>query len=450
MSEFKPYPVSPVRAGPAVMLAYQSPQLRKMDWRLAAILGVLEIFGWAGVAWVGAGILCTLCGLIFGGGGAVMAAILLTSGLVAGARGMKNVRQARGAAVLMYVHSAVRLNLPLATYLAAAATAEPLMTRARLRQVSARLEEGAGVSEALTRSVPEIDDRTLGRIRAGEASGQLGVALARAADEFRPQAWRPGQGSGSALVPLYLVAMPVALFVLVTGLMIFVVPKYQEIFRDFRTQLPWATQVLIDVSRWVAEDFGWLVFLPLPLLAFAYLGFNLMKIVRQRHFAAWPREWTDALVWYTPLAGGVVRARNLADVCDVLADALTAGMPAPAALEHAAQLEVNGILRRRLGEWWRLVDTGTPLGAAAASAGLPRMVSQMAAAADGTPGMADVFGFLGRYYRMRFSRGAVLLRSVVEPAVVLVMGTLVGTVVVALFLPLVKLINAVSGAGEVF
>jgi type II secretory pathway component PulF len=107
-------------------------------------------------------------------------------------------------------------------------------------------------------------------------------------------------------------------------------------------------------------------------------------------------------------------------------------------------------MRRMMQEWQFALLGGIPVAQAAARAGFPRAFVGFMQSAGGEPGsnahtLAAVFEFLGRYYRDRFSRLAIFLTALVQPAITLALGLVVLYITLALFLPLVKLIQSVSG-----
>jgi type II secretory pathway component PulF len=350
-------------------------------------------------------------------------------------RVVRAIRHRHGMMVLTYLEQAARLNLPLPRMLAAAQQAEPRRLRERLGRLRQFLEEGYPIGDALDEAVPEIPRRAVAIAGAAERVGQLPQALGRLLAEERARA-----GADGSAMPFYH-AYPVMMLVMVVGvlgmILVFIIPKFEQIFRDFGLPLPPVTRFVVEVGR----DFGPLVLLVGVALLIGYLGRWLWDITHPRR----PLElrFLGRLVWYLPVAHGVARDRGLADACELLADALAAGSPADRALNEAASLRTNVVLRGRLEEWADLVASGVPLADAARSAGMPALLVGMLATARASDDAADVFAFLGRYYRARFSRTATLLEAAVVPAVSIGFGLVVGLICMGLFVPLVRLADQV-------
>jgi type II secretory pathway component PulF len=152
----------------------------------------------------------------------------------------------------------------------------------------------------------------------------------------------------------------------------------------------------------------------------------------------------DRFVWATPVLHGIARDRGLADAYEFIADALRNGATLDRALAEAAQLEINNVLRDRLERWADAVQGGAGLTEGARVSQMPRLVVGMLATVRGVEAAADAFRFLARYYHSRYSRVAALLYGAAVPITVFFFGALVLTVAMAMFAPLVTLINSLS------
>jgi type II secretory pathway component PulF len=385
-----------------------------------------------------AGAVWLLSSRFFAGASPVLGVLLLVSaGMFARA-----VRRSRAVAALNYVEQAVRLNLPLPPMIAAAEAGEQGRLARKLGVLRGHLEGGHPLAAALDDALPGLPPRSLGLIAAAERNGRLSSTLARLVRELR----RPQRDPSRAILlrwypPMFVLALTVAL-----GFVgVFVMPKFYDIFREFRIEVPPFTRAVMGAWLYAAAPIAALaIFLTLLLTG---------RMVTESVRPPWARvnlgpvrELPGLLAWWTPVARGVVRDRGLADVCHVLADAAAAGRPMHAALRDAALLGVNVVLRRRLRRWAEGVEQGAPLAEAARDAGMPRLACGMLAttSARGAADAPATFEFLARYYDGRFSRAAALIEAAMVPAMVFVFAFLVGSVVLGLFLPLIDLINRVT------
>lgn len=361
--------------------------------------------------------------------------------LVAWADAMRSVRRRRAATVLMYLEQAVRLNLPLPQMLRAAAASETGVLRKRLLRLAECLEDGYPLGEAVGESAIEVPLRAVGLIASAESVGRVPTTLRRLVEEERVVAQRSNETE--AFYKAYPVVMFVVLAAVLSMLLVVVVPKFRQIFLDFKTELPPVTKSLLTVA-------GTLDFWPLVLASLLFLGFSgrtLWRVLHARRQGASPyKGLTDRLIWWIPLIGTAARDRGLADVCHILYEAADAGRPMPQALAEARELEINSCLREQIRRWQAGVEQGGAVSDAARSAGLPKLLVGMLATVKGTADVAQVLQFLERYYGARFSRALLLLEGAWVPAVVLVMAVIVGWVILALFMPMITLINSLASA----
>ncbi len=138
---------------------------------------------------------------------------------------------------------------------------KPGQLRTILDAVATDVEGGATLSEAMSRHPKAFDRLYVNMVAAGETGGVLDVILQRLA-EFMEKAQRLKRKVVGALIyPTVVITFSVAI---VTGIMYFVVPRFREIFADFRTDLPWPTKVLINISDFIANEYGWLLILGAP------------------------------------------------------------------------------------------------------------------------------------------------------------------------------------------
>lgn len=342
--------------------------------------------------------------------GTILAIVIWILGLtrLSGSR-----RRDRSAIVLSYVEQAVRLNLQLPQMLIAAEASEPPWIAGRIRKVRHQLDRGSTITSALG-EVPSISRRTLRLAAAAEGTGRLGPELSRLVRDEQDRHQR--NIADRAYLRAYPVAMMMVIVVILGLLMTFVMPKYKQIFLDFRIPLPSLTRAVIRFTD-LFDPAGWL------LLAMGLI--LLAAIAQQLHHRT---HWLGAVRWFAS-------NRDLADICHVIAQNLAAGLPLNTAIRGASDLAIGGSLRHKLRSWADGIERGLPVRHAAQTAGMPPLIAQLTTGAEG-------FDFLSRYYAGKFSRLMILLRAAAIPAVVVVFGTVVAIIALTLFLPIVALIDS--------
>jgi type IV pilus assembly protein PilC len=254
-------------------------------------------------------------------------------------------------------------------------------------------------------------------------------------------------GRTDALSPIaFYRAYPLVLLVMmgtvVSLFSVFVMPKFQQIFKDFGTKLPLITQGMLNV----AETLGPLLVFALAVVVLVASGASLWQTLYPTRFGRTiVRGVRDYLAWMTPILHGIEHDRGLADGFDLIADALAAGTPIDRAVTEASRLNVKLLLQRRFVEWEEELSAGGSISESARRSGMPDLVVGLLASARDASGVGDVFAFLARYYHSRFSRTAAILQGASVPVLVFLFGVLVGAIVLSLFAPLISLINAVAG-----
>jgi type II secretory pathway component PulF len=346
--------------------------------------------------------------------------------------------QRDGLAVLAYVEQAIRMNVPLSPILEAAAKTERNRLAWRLERLRELIDAGVDLPMALQQEVPEISDRAIGLIAAGESTGQLQSVLARLLAEGELPMINNEYDAHFALI--YTVMMLIGMTFILAILGIFVEPKFRDILHDFHMQPPAINQWVISTTM-ACAPIAAVVVLVLLVIWFIY-GLWVM-IWRPRGV---PRNIWGILMYgisQLPWIGDSQRDRSWADVCRVLADSFAAGWPTDAALAQAQQLSLVPRVRSAVRRWNIQVQGGAPLGEAAGRAALPGMfVGILAAAGDQS---AAALEFLNRYYANRFSRLRILLRGALIPAAVLFFATCVALIALSVFLPIIEMINHLAG-----
>ncbi|HEY8668606.1 MAG TPA: type II secretion system F family protein [Tepidisphaeraceae bacterium] len=396
------------------------------------------------VMWAGAGIfLVIIIGGIFSFGVPLLG---FYSGVTAvflifiWARSIRHIRRRRAIAVLSYLEQVMRLNLPLPALLIAAEESEPKKTARRIAALRDLLMQGLPAAEALDHALPELTSRARAMLYRGEALGQLPRMLGRLIEEDQPEKGR--DVVDESFYRVYPAAMVVMMGLVVAMIMIFVMPKFEDIFRDFGMRLP-------DVTVWVlwfSREWSGVFAAVVAILFLAMLGRNMGEIFGAPIISARAMGGLrDRLLWALPLGHSHERDAGLADVFAVLAEALKAAMPLDVALEEVSSLDMNVVLRRRIRQWVRNLRDGMSMVDGARAAGMPRLVVGMLSTVRAEEDAAAVFAFLSRYYASRFSRLRLLLRGAVIPAVVLLFGFLVGALALGLFLPIMNLVSSEAG-----
>jgi type II secretory pathway component PulF len=353
-------------------------------------------------------------------------------------RALHALRRRRALAMLAYVEQAMRLKTPLPEFLAAAALGESRPMSRLLLDLKYLLVGGAMIPEAVQVAVPALPPRAIDLIVVGYRNGTLPQSLGRILAEERSRL--PNDDLTGFYLRWYAPLSALFLAAIFSLLSIYVMPKYRDILRDYHLPLPWSTRIIDHLGAGLA-----------PLIAVLLAGWTLTMMMLSFVRLIWPsngwqgwHDLKDTITWHTPLLGAAVRGRALADVMNVIADSLAAGRPVDEALSEASSLHVNRALRAKIGRWADAIQRGEALHQGAKIAGMAQLVCGTLAIAQFSGDPVSALHFLERYYRGRYSRMAAFLRALGVPILVVSMGAIVLLAALALFEPLLALMDTLS------
>lgn len=406
------------------------------DWLMSVAHFIWQVVVGVGVP-IGVGVAIGVASSPLPGGlfGMLTAVLIFTT-----ARASQLARRRRGLIVLSHVDTAVRMNLALPSTLRRFRDAESRKVAKLLDRVAKNLEGGAWVSDAMIRARVDLSARVLDRLAAAERAGRLSASISEIFEHER--GLRSRGSSRGPFLRVYAIILLMLIPSVAWLLSIFVMPKYQQIMKDFRLAMPMFTQFLIAMTQTIA---------PIMAALGALLFVLASQVAINEMSSATPRRWTnmfrsllDHVRWFTPILGRLDRDRGLADVCLTVAEGLDAQRPLNAAVAEARQPHLNVVLRSRVKQWADALEQGLSPGEAAAAATFPEMMSGMLGRERDVPDIASTLHFLERYYRSRFSRLQLLLRESGVPLLALAGGVCVVVVALAVFMPMISIVEHVS------
>ena len=317
---------------------------------------------------------------------------------------------------------------------------KPGQLKAILAGVAEDVEGGTTLSDSMARQPKAFDRLYCKMVNAGEIGGVLDVILQRLAN-FLEKAQRLRRRVIGALI--YPVVVIMVAVVIVTGIMVFVIPKFQEIFNDFNVELPGLTIWLIDVSLWVAGKNpgqaipGFIWVLCSPVMAFLFL-----KLIRKTGPG---RAVTDIVVLRIPVLGGMLSKTAVARFTRTLGTLISAGVPILEAIMITRDTSGNYVYEKALTKVHDSIREGeTFAGPLRESKVCDSLVVNMIDVGEETGDLDVMLMKIADNYDEEVDVAVAGLLSLLEPLMVVVLGGIVGTIVLALFMPLVKMIESVS------
>ncbi|MFO1452371.1 MAG: type II secretion system F family protein [Opitutaceae bacterium] len=304
-----------------------------------------------------------------------------------------------------------------------------------LQELAETVRSGRSLSDGLERHPRVFDRLYLHLVRAGEAGGLLEAVLERLAGFLDKSERLKGRVRAALAYPLVVAGVS---GLIVAALALFVVPKFEHLFL---TQLqgrplPALTQAVLGLSRLLETRAG-------ALLGGAGLGVVAMLILH-RHPRV--RAWKNELAWRLPGIGRIVVRAHVARLGRTLGTLLAAGVPILRALVLTRAATGSLRVQRLLTEAEQRVEAGQTLASVLARAPLfPPVVAAMVEVGETTGKLPEMLVRLADIYDEEVDQAVTALTSLLEPALIVGMAIVVGTIVVALFLPMVELIKGLSG-----
>ncbi len=318
----------------------------------------------------------------------------------------------------------------------------PGLLKSIIGNVCEDVEAGTTLSDAMARQPKAFDRLYCKMVNAGEIGGVLDVILQRLAD-FMEKAQRLRRRVIGAMV--YPVVVILIATVIVTGIMIFVIPKFQEIFDDFEVELPALTIWLVDASMWMAGRLytGQVIPGAIWILGAPFLIWIFFWLIRKTGPG---RAATDIVRLKIPVAGGLMKKTAIARFTRTLGTLISAGVPILEAIMITRDTSGNYVFERALTKVHDSIREGeTFAGPLRESKVCDAIVVNMIDVGEETGDLDTMLMKIADNYDEEVDVAVQGLISLLQPLLVVVLGVLIGTIVLALFLPLVKMIESVSG-----
>jgi type IV pilus assembly protein PilC len=315
---------------------------------------------------------------------------------------------------------------------------KPGLLKAIIGGVADEVEGGGTLSDAMSKYPKAFDKLYVNMINAGEAGGVLDLILARLADFMEKAAKLKKKVIGAMIYPAVVISIAVGI---VSMIMIFVIPKFEEIFRDFGTKLPTVTVVLLKISRWFANDYGWAY-----IIAFPFVFFMLLRLAKMSQGG---RYAVDAVKLKIPILGGILSKTAIARFTRTLGTLISAGVPILDALNITKETCGNEVYARAIGKVHDAIREGESMAdPLRATKVCDAIVVNMVDVGEETGDLDKMLMKIADNYDNDVDVLVSSLISILEPLMVVILGVIVGFIVIALFAPMITLIQSVSGAGS--
>jgi len=297
-----------------------------------------------------------------------------------------------------------------------------------MMDIKSKVETGSSLSQAFREHPKYFDALYCNLVQAGETAGMLDGVLDRLAT-YKEKILAIKSKIKSAL--FYPISVIVVAIVVTWVIMIFVIPAFKQVFASFGANLPWLTQVVIDISDFFVK-WWWAMFI---VIVGAVVGIRLsIKRSETVRFAV------HRLSLKIPVIGGILEKATIARWTRTLQTMFAAGVPLVESLDAVGGASGNMVYIQATKKIQTEVSTGTSLTNAMASTNLfPTMVLQMVQIGEESGSLDNMLGKVADYYEREVDDAVAALSSLLEPIIICFLGVVVGGLVVAMYLPIFKL-----------
>ena len=303
----------------------------------------------------------------------------------------------------------------------------PRMTRL-LNEIRGDVETGTSLSSAFRKHPQYFDALYCNLVEAGEAGGILEELLARLA-LYQEKTIAIKQKVKSALI--YPTSVIVVAFAVLTVIMIFVIPSFKEVFTSFGAELPAPTLFVMAMSDGFIH-YWWLIFGTLFLGGYVFI--QSWKRSEKMQF------FMDRLLLRLPIFGDLVMKSVVARWTRTLSTMFAAGVPLVEALDSVGGTAGNLVFTQATQQIQRDVAAGSALTTSMTSANVfPTMVLQMSAIGEESGALDDMLARAAEFYEEEVDEMVKGLSTLMEPIIIVVLGTLIGGIVVSMYLPIFKI-----------
>ena len=304
-----------------------------------------------------------------------------------------------------------------------------------VQHIAARLSAGEELSLSLRLYPKVFEPLAIGLIEAGEAGGILEQVLDRVALLLEERAKIRGQIIGAMIYPVIVLLLATTVSL---GLLIFIVPRFKTMFDGMGAELPALTSFLLELSKAITTlEFA--IGAPVT-IAIIVVAFSRYYSTKQGRYVI------DRMILQVPLFGDLILRSEMASMSDTLATLVNAGIPIVDGLERCISASSNELTRRTLQQGISLVQQGQELNYSLGRSGMfPKLVISMIKIGEETGQLSFMLEKLAVFYKREVESTVTSLTKAMEPAVVFVVAGIVGTIVIALYLPMFSLITNMRG-----
>ena len=307
------------------------------------------------------------------------------------------------------------------------------MFKKALTSVGLEVNQGTAMAAAMRQWPKVFDQLTIAMVEAGEAGGVLDESLKRLAKLLEDNARLQNQIKGALGYPVAVLVIAILVFL---GMTIFLIPTFAGIFEDLGAELPMFTQLMVDLSALLRSSAS-LVFAGILMVSAWLIGryYNTNK----------GRRVLDKFILKLPLFGDLIMKTATAQFCRIFSSLTRAGVPILMSMEISSETAGNSIISDAILDSRTLVQEGVLLSTALTRQKvLPDMALSMLSIGEETGEMDRMLSKVADFYEDEVSASVKALTSMLEPAMIVVVGGIVGSILLAMYLPMFTVFDQIQ------
>ena len=328
----------------------------------------------------------------------------------------------------------VDAGVPIVRSLDLMATQQKLpMFKKALNSVGLEVNQGTAMAAAMRQWPKVFDQLTIAMVEAGEAGGVLDESLKRLAKLLEDNARLQNQIKGALGYPVAVLVIAILVFL---GMTIFLIPTFAGIFEDLGAELPLFTQLMVDLSDLLRSSAS---------LIFAGILVVIAWMIGRYYNTHKGRRVIDKLILRLPLFGDLIMKTATAQFCRIFSSLTRAGVPILMSMEISSETAGNSIISDAILDSRTLVQEGVLLSTALTRQKvLPDMALSMLSIGEETGEMDRMLSKVADFYEDEVSAAVKALTSMLEPAMIVVVGGIVGSILLAMYLPMFTVFDQIQ------
>jgi type IV pilus assembly protein PilC len=302
-----------------------------------------------------------------------------------------------------------------------------------LKEITKDVEGGSTLAEALKKHPKVFDSLFVNLVAAGEVGGILDTIMRRLADYIEKSEALKKRIKGAMTYPAVVVAIAI---LVISVILIFVIPVFEEMFSSFGAALPGPTQLVVNMSRFMKGNIHWVI------VAFIALIFAFKKYRNSKG----GRKTTDTIALKLPVFGDLLKKTAIARFSRTLGTMIQSGVPILDSLEIVAKTSGNVVLEEIIFDVRSSIAEGQTIADPLSETDIfPGMVIQMISVGEATGALDTMLNKIADFYDDEVDSAVDALTSMLEPLLMLFLGGSIGGLVISMYLPIFQMAAAMGG-----